>query len=100
MVSLATPLLSANSSWLITAPCRMRRKRGRSMLLTSKTLQITCTNPTTMLLYLSIACWRRQREIDDEFGSPVGRSLRYGAESAWGADHGHLLAAFGGQDRL
>src|SRR5215213_10010725 len=54
----ATPLLSANSSWLITAPCRMRRKRGRSMLCASKTLQRACIKPTTMLRYLSIACRR------------------------------------------
>src|SRR5215217_3923980 len=52
IVSRATPLLSANSSWLITAPCRMRRKRGRSILQTSKTLQKPCIKPTTMLRYL------------------------------------------------
>jgi hypothetical protein len=36
MVSRATPLFSANCSWLITALCLKLRKYGRSKLLTSK----------------------------------------------------------------
>src|SRR5215213_5881351 len=48
----------------------------------------------------SIACWRKSREALYEFGSQVSRSLCDGAESAGGADDGHLLAAAQGQDSL
>src|SRR3712207_2938246 len=101
MVSLATPLFSARSSWLITARRRRSRKCGRSMTSPPKTPQKTCQNTAIMLLFFEYSPTALMKEVSgDELESGAGGSVRGRAGAARGAGDGHLLAVVERQDHL